>query len=121
MAELAGAGRVFGARGAAGLGRLVDRLSAQVQEVLRQDPLSGHVFVFFNRPRNRVKLLVWERDWFWLLNKPVEAVTFVALERDEINARELYLLLAGIVRVRERRRFTRLPVHVCLLLSPMEL
>jgi transposase len=88
------------------------RLSAQVQEVLRQDPLSGHVFVFFNRQRNRVKLLVWERDGFWLLYKRLEAGTFAALERDEIDARELYILLEGIEVVRERRRYTRLPMNV---------
>jgi transposase len=103
--------RVFVARGGTDLRRSFDRLSAQVQEVLRQDPLSGHVFVFFNRQRNRVKLLVWERDGFWLLYKRLEAGTFAALERDEINARELYLLLEGIEIVRERRRYTRLPIN----------
>jgi len=100
------------ARGATDLRRSFDRLSAQVQEVLRQDPLSGHVFVFFNRQRNRVKMLVWERDGFWLLYKRLEAGTFAALDRDEINARELYLLLEGIEVVRERRRYTRLPIGV---------
>ena len=93
--------RVFVARSATDLRRSFDRLSAQVQEVLRQDPLSGHVFVFFNRQRNRVKMLVWERDGFWLLYKRLEAGTFAALERDEIDARELYLLLEGIEVVRE--------------------
>jgi len=34
------------------------------------------------------------------------------MERDEINARELYLLLEGIEVVRERRRYTRLPINV---------
>ena len=87
--------------------RSFDRLSAQVQEVLRQDPLSGHVFVFFNRQRNRVKLLVWEGDGFWLLYKRLEAGSFAVLEREEINARELYLLLEGIEVIRERRRYTR--------------
>ena len=72
--------------------------------------MSGHVFVFFNRQRNRVKMLVWERDGFWLLYKRLEAGTFAALERDEINARELYLLLEGFEVVRERRRYTRLPI-----------
>jgi len=83
MLTLPASVRVFVARGATDLRRSFDRLSAQVQEVLRQDPLSGHVFVFFNRPRNRVKLLVWERDGFWLLYKRLEAGTFTALERDE--------------------------------------
>ena len=110
MLTLPASVRVFVAQGATDLRRSFDRLSAQVQEVLRQDPLSGHVFVFFNRQRNRVKLLVWERDGFWLLYKRLEAGTFAALERDEINARELYLLLEGIEVVRERRRYTRLPI-----------
>jgi transposase len=73
MLTLPASVRVFVARGATDLRRSFDRLSAQVQEVLRQDPLSGHVFVFFNRQRNRVKMLVWERDvklprfrrWCW--------------------------------------------------------
>jgi transposase len=103
--------RVFVARRATDLRRSFDRLSAQVQEVLRQDPFSGHVFVFFNRQRNRVKMLVWERDGFWLLYKRLEAGTFAALERDEINDRELYLLLEGIEVVRERRRYTRFPIN----------
>ena len=110
MLTLPASVRVFVARGATDLRRSFDRLSAQVQEVLRQDPLSGHVFVFFNRQRNRVKMLVWERDGFWLLYKRLEAGTsFAALDCDEINARELYLLLEGIEVVRERRRYTRLP------------
>ena len=112
MLTLPASVRVSVARGATDLRRSFDRLSAQVQEVVRQDPLSGHVFVFFNRQRNRVKLLVWERDGFWLLYKRLEAGTFAALERDEINARELYLLLEGIEVVRERRRYTRLPINV---------
>jgi transposase len=107
MLTLPGSVRVFVAQGATDLRRSFDRLSAQVQEVLRQDPLSGHVFVFFNRQRNRVKLLVWERDGFWLLYKRLEAGSFAALDRDEINARELYLLLEGIEVIRERRRYTR--------------
>jgi transposase len=106
MLTLRASVRVFVARGATDLRRSFDRLSAQVQEVLRQDPLPGHVFAFFNRQRNRVKLLLWERDGFWLLYKRLEAGTFAALDRDEINARELYLLLEGIEVVRERLGYT---------------
>jgi hypothetical protein len=46
------------------------------------------------------------------LYKRLEAGTFAALERDESNARELYLLLEGIEVVRERRRYTHLPINV---------
>ncbi len=56
MLTLPASVRVFVARGVTDLRRSFDRLSAQVQEVLCQDPLSGHVFVFFNRQRNRVKM-----------------------------------------------------------------
>ena len=75
MLTLPASVRVFVARGVTDLRRSFDRLSAQVQEVLCQDPLSGHVFVFFNRQRDRVKMLVWERDGFWLLYKRLEAGT----------------------------------------------
>ena len=70
--------------------------------------------VFQTEPRRALDAsslaLVWERDGFWLLYKRLEAGTFAALERDEIDARELYLLLEGIEVVRERRRYTRLPI-----------
>ena len=105
MLTLPASVRVFVARGATDLRRSFDRLSAQVHEVLRQDPLSGHVFAFFNRRRDRVKLLVWERDGFWLLYKRLERGTFAELDREEINARELYLLLEGIEVVRQRVRY----------------
>ena len=107
MLTLPASVRVFVACGATDLRRSFDRLSAQVQEVLRQDPLSGHVFAFFNRRRDRVKLLVWEPGGFWLLYKRLESGTFAVLDREEINARELYLLLEGIEVVRQRGRYER--------------
>ncbi len=53
-----------------------DGLSAIVSEQLRQDPLSGHLFIFTSRRRDRVKLLLWERNGFWLLYKRLERGTF---------------------------------------------
>ena len=99
--------RIFVARGATDLRRSFDRLCALVQEVLRQDPFSGHVFCFFNRRKDRVKLLVWERGGFWLLYKRLEVGTFAAVERAELSPRELFLLLEGIEVVRERVRYER--------------
>jgi transposase len=107
MLSLPPAGRIFVARGATDLRRSFDRLRAQVEEVLRQDPFSGHVFAFFNRRRDRVKLLVWERGGFWLLYKRLEVGTFGPVTQEELTARELFLLLEGIEVVRERVRYER--------------
>lgn len=43
-----------------------DGLSARVQETLGQSPCAGHAFVFSNRRRTRIKLLVWDGSGVWL-------------------------------------------------------
>ena len=100
MLTLSALVRVFVARGAMDLRRSFDRLSAQVQEVLRQDPLSGHVFLFFNRRRNRVKLLVWERNGFVIWYKRLERHRFHWPRRSEetvltLTSEQLNWLLDG--------------------------
>ena len=106
MLTLAPTTRVFVARGATDLRRSFDRLAAMAQEVLGQDPFSGHLFVYFNRRRDRVKLLFWERGGFWLLYKRLEQGSFAAVEHGELTPRDLVLLLEGIEVVRERVRYT---------------
>lgn len=107
MLSWSSAMRVFVARGATDMRRSFDRLAAEVETVLKQDPFSGHVFCFFNRRRDRVKLLVWERGGFWLLHKRLEEGTFAAVESAEISGRDLQFLLDGIEVVRERARYQR--------------
>ncbi len=107
MLSLAAAERIFVCRGATDLRRSFDRLAAQVSAVLRQDPLSGHWFVFFNRRKDRVKILVWERGGFWLLYKRLEAGTFAVVDTDELTVRELRWVLEGIEVVRERAWYER--------------
>ena len=99
--------RIFVCRGATDLRRSFNRLAAMVSAVLRRDPLSGHLFVFFNRRQDRVKILVWERGGFWLWYRRLETGTFAAVDREELTARELFLLLEGLDVVRERRRYER--------------
>jgi len=48
--------RVFVHTGPTDMRRSFDTLAAMVRAILKQDPLSGHLFVFFNRPRDRAKL-----------------------------------------------------------------
>jgi transposase len=101
--------RIFVATGATDLRQSFDGLSGLAQSVLRQDPLSGHLFIFANRRRDRVKILQWDRSGFLLLYKRLEKGTFRVPERGEIDARELMMLLEGIdtAAVRERRWYRR--------------
>ena len=50
-----------------------DTLMGLAQTVFDQDPLSGHLFLFFNRDRNRVKILFWDQDGFCIWYKKLEA------------------------------------------------
>src|SRR5260370_12874237 len=58
------------------LRRSFDGLAEQVRQHLRDDPLSGHVFVFRNRRSDRVKLLYWDTDGFVIVYKRLQAGTF---------------------------------------------
>jgi len=78
-----------------------DGLVAIVRELLRVDPFDGSVFVFFNRRRDRIKLLVWDRNGFWLLYKRLEKGTYQSLRdegqgRLELSRAELSMLLDGL-------------------------
>ena len=49
-----------------------DALAELVRQHLRDDPLSGHVFVFRNRRGDRIKLLYWDSDGFVIVYKKLE-------------------------------------------------
>lgn len=53
--------RVYLARGATDMRKSIDGLAAVTKQVLEHDPLSGHLFVFCNARRDRIKILYWER------------------------------------------------------------
>jgi hypothetical protein len=61
MLTLPAAVRIYVAAAAVDLRRGFDGLAAATRQLIGADPLSGHLFVFLNRRRNRVKLLVWDR------------------------------------------------------------
>lgn len=103
--------RLFVARDPVDLRKSFDTLAALVPALWATDPLSGHVFCFFNRRADRVKLLVWDRTGFWLFYKRLEAGRFVRppSATGEWTARELFCVLEGLdlTTVRQRRRFVR--------------
>ena len=88
-----------------------DTLAALVCDVVDEDPQSGHLFVFFNRRRDRVKVLWWDRSGYWLLAKRLEHGRFRIYDRAdgtrsrfEVTATDLMLLLEGIDLRGARRR-----------------
>jgi transposase len=103
--------RIFVARDPVDLRKSFDALAALVPTLWSSDPLSGHVFCFFNRRADRVKLLVWDRTGFWLFYKRLEAGRFAraSVANGEWTARELFCVLEGIdlATVRQRRRYFR--------------
>jgi transposase len=92
-----------------------DSLAALVREGLGHDPLSGHLFLFVGRDRDRLKLLYWDSDGFALWYKRLEEGTFRLPPAKsvgasvELKASELAMLLAGIdlTSIKRRKRFTR--------------
>ena len=80
--------------------RSFDRLACMAREVLHQDPLSGHLFVFVNRTGDRMKVLFWDRSGYVLFYKRLEQGVFhlpaEASECLEIDVLRLTLILEGL-------------------------
>lgn len=111
MLTLPAAVRIYVAAQPIDLRRGIDGLAAATRSVIGADPLSGHVFVFLNRRRSRVKLLVWDRTGYVLLYKRLERGSFARLRPAAPGARhvmldsgELALLLDGWDLGQARRR-----------------
>lgn len=73
-----------------------DGLSGLVRSGLRRDPLSGDVFVFINRRRTHIKLLVWDRSGFALYYKRLEAGTFEMPQTETPTWSQVVLMLEGV-------------------------
>lgn len=78
----------------------IDGLMILVADTLEKDPTSGQVFLFRNRQADKLKMLLWDTDGFWLLYKRLEQGKFkfpgIADEVLELSSQELQWLLSGI-------------------------
>lgn len=83
------------------------------ESVLQQDPACGHLFVFINRRKDRLKLLGWDGQGFWIYYKRLESGTFQTLpgadeqQQLEIDVTQLMLIINGIdlSSAKRRRRY----------------
>lgn len=79
----------------------IDGLVAIVSYQFRLNPLSSSLFVFTNKSRNKLKLLFWEHNGFWLCYRRLDSGKFAWPGKNEINVvtigtRELNWLLDGL-------------------------
>jgi transposase len=106
--------RVFLHTAATDLRKGFDALSGLVS-AFGQDPTCGHLFLFVNRRRDRLKILYWDRDGLAIWYKRLEAGSFQlpAVSRDavsvEMTPTQLALILSGIDlrSARQRKRYHR--------------
>ncbi len=100
MFSLSAATRVFLLPGATDMRKSFNGLFALAQHQLNQDPQSGHLFVFCNRHRNRLKILCWDGSGLWILAKRLETGRFSwpgkTEDSVEYTSGQLTLLLNGI-------------------------
>ncbi len=84
-----------------------DSLSGIVTNELRTNVLSGDIFVFMNRRKNQIKLLLWEGDGFALYHKRLERGTYELPPTSVLTSQQLSLLLQGVIlrSVRHRKRY----------------
>lgn len=107
MLSLSSTLRIFLATEPADMRKGFDGLSPLVRQHIAQDPLSGHLYVFRNRRRDRIKILYWDKDGFALWYKRLEKGTFRFPEakdgRVEVTPAEIAAILEGIDLTRARR------------------
>lgn len=110
MLSLSPATRIFVASAPVDLRASFNRLAALVQSTLASDPLSGHLFVFTNRARNRLKILFWDGSGLWVCAKRLEQGRFSWPQSPEacvtLRNEQLSALITGL-EVREKAGWYR--------------
>ena len=113
MVGIGHATRIYLAVGGTDMRKSFDGLSGLVREKLREDPLSGHLFLFCNKPRNRLKVMYWDGNGLWVCAKRLERGRFSwPAERKAaglgaavtISQEDLAMLLGGIEMARTEHK-----------------
>jgi len=92
--------------------RSFDSLAMMVGEIIKQNPLSGHVFIFRNKRGNCLKLLYWDRDGYAIWYKRLEKGTFnipANIKEDYgLEHHQLSMMLEGIefTGIKRKKRFS---------------
>jgi len=108
MLSLSPATRIYVVTGPTDMRKAFNGLTAIVRNHLGRDPLSGHLFVFCNRRRDRLKVLYWDQSGLWVCAKRLEKGTFAWPQNGrhelQLTSHELALLLGGLDLKQTKRR-----------------
>jgi transposase len=102
--------KIYLAAGATDMRKGFDGLYALVRDRLELEPLSGHVFLFSNAQRNRMKLIYWDGSGLWVCAKRLERGCFrwptaqAGETKIVLSHEETALLVGGIDLAGSRRR-----------------
>ena len=115
MMHLPASVRVYLCASACDMRKSFDGLHALVTQSMGLDAFAGHLFVFGNRRRDRIKILYWDHDGFAVWAKRLEEGTYAmpfgetGEKRREITTAELGAILSGIdlSAAKRRKRFRR--------------
>ncbi len=113
MLSVSSSTRIFISIGATDMRKGFDGLCGLVANELKQDPLSGALFLFINRRRDRMKVLYWDGDglaiWYRRLEQGTYQLPSVTSDQKsvELRSEEFTMLLRGIdlSNVKRRKRF----------------
>jgi transposase len=102
--------RIYLAAGATDMRKGFEGLYGLVRDQWQLEPLSGHIFIFSNTQRNRLKLLFWDGSGLWVCAKRLEKGRFrwpaaeIGQSKVVLSHEELALLLGGIDLAGSKRR-----------------
>ncbi|MGY6121892.1 IS66 family insertion sequence element accessory protein TnpB (plasmid) [Paraburkholderia strydomiana] len=106
--------KVYVHRDAVDFRKSINGLAAIVEQSMKLDPFARAVYVFGNQRRDRIKMLLWDRNGFWLLMKRLEQDRFVWPRKEAVlmlRTEQLQWLLEGIdieaMRAHPRRYYQR--------------
>ena len=107
MIGLSSAVRIFVYQSPCDMRSSFDRLTSLAKNEIKQEPYSGHLFLFLNRTRTSVKILYFDRTGYCIWYKRLESGTFSCTDKAEIDQRSLSCMLEGIEErsARKKKRF----------------
>lgn len=115
MFSMGAATRIYLAPGATDMRKSYDGLYGLVRDQLLCDPLSGHLFLFSNAKRNRLKIIFFDGTGLWVCSKRIEGgrVHWPVVDSEQrkvvLSQEQFTMLLGGIdlARTRERKWFRK--------------